>query len=391
MTDSIEVADRPAPIVRTTAQPQGSALLLVRAIVQGDRELQELFRGFRAESRSVDWLRDMVALRVAPLVSEALPFDSVLEVCQYLADEYHQLGEGLFIVARDSGRTVHVLSDADMYDPGLLSRESGEVAQALRRINPSLEAGMVSRYHDLDREQRVLRLLEKRTHPTELLQEEGDPRLRLATRSGRRSVALELSEEDPRALLRRASGTAGMFLRHFELSDAYQGPLDCIEGVACYSSVLGVQDMTTLNLSYDRLGVLRGVSPQGWIRDIARQLSVSARARQPQVLPVSVEDVSDELIASSELWVVDPDVFDLMRRARGRVMPVEGTEPIGFSGKVGCLVATREFGVESREIADRWHVTTTLPYRLYVDWSRVRFLPLVGVARASVLEDRVQP
>ena len=55
---------------------------------------------------------------------------------------------------------------------------------------------------------------------------------------------------------------------------------------------------------------------------------------------------------------------------------------------MGCLVPSNDFGVESREIADRWEVTATLPYRLYVDWSRIEFLPLVGVARAATVIER---
>lgn len=388
MTEALELEERPAPLVHSTAQPPARALLLLRAVIQGNRDLLELFETFRVESKSVGWLRDMVALRVAPLVSEDLPFDTVVEVCQYLADEYHQLGEGYFLVSRDTGRTVHVLSDEDLYDPGLLSRESGEVAQGLLRINPALEGALISRYHAQGREDHVLRLLEARSHPTELLRQTGDRRLRIATRDGRRSVARELAEDDPRALLRRAGGTTGMFLRHFELADIYDGPFDCVEGVASCSTFLGIQDMATLNLGYDRLGVLRGVAAQGWVRDIARQLSVCARTKRTHSLPVMAEDLSDEVIAARELWIVDPDVFDLMRRAHGRVMPVEGAEPLGLSGLAGYLVTAREFGVESREVADRWQVVTTVPYRLYVDWSRVEVLPLVGVARASLVEDR---
>lgn len=387
MTEALELPGRTAALVRSFAEPTPEALLLVRAVLQRKPELKELFLQFRAEGRAVDWLRDMLAPAVAALAGE-LSFDNVVEACAYLADEYHQLGEGYFIVSQDTGRVALVLTEDDLYDPGLLSRDSGIVGQALRRINPSLEAAIVSSYHDRGRETLVLERLRERAHQTTLLREEGDRRLRIATRAGRREMARELSEDSPWRLLQRASGTTGMFLRHFELTERYEGPWECIEGVACCRSVLGVQDMTTSNLAYDRLGVLRGSAPQAWIRDIARQLSVRARARNTTTLPVRVDDLSDELLASRELWVVDPDVFELMHRARGRVVPVEGVDPIGFSGRVGCLVVSNDFGVESREVTDRWEVTATLPYRLYVDWSRIEFLPLVGVARAAMVVER---
>lgn len=385
MTEALDLPGRTAALVRSAAKPTPDALLLVRAALQRHDELRKLFLQFRGENRAVGWLSDMLAPAVAARVGE-LSFDNVLEACQYLADEYHQLGEGYFVVAQDTGRVALVLTEDDLYDPGLLSRDSGGVAQALRRINPTLEAAIVSSYHDRDRETLVLERLRERAHQTTLLREEGDRRLRIATRAGRREIARELSEDDPWRLLQRAGGTTGMFLRHFELTEGYEGSLDCIEGVACCRSQIGVQDMTTSNLAYDRLGVLRGSAPQAWIRDIARQLSHGARASHTKQLPITADDLSAALLASCELWVVDPDVFELIRWARGKAVPVEGAEPIGFSGRAGYLVVASDFGVESREIADRWEVTATLPYRLYVDWSRIEFLPLIGVARAATLE-----
>jgi hypothetical protein len=351
VTEAIDLPGRTAALVQSFADPTPDSLLLVRAVLQRQPELKALFLQFRSEGRAIDWLRDMLAPAVAARVPE-LSFDNVVEACAYLADEYHQLGEGYFIVSQDTGRVAFVLTEEDLYDPGLLTRDSGIVGQALRRINPSLEAAIVSSYHDRGRETLVLERLRERAHQTTLLREDGDRRLRIATRAGRREMARELSEDDPWRLLQRASGTTGMFLRHFELTERYEGPLDCIEGVACCRSVLGLQDMLTSNLAYDRLGVLRGSAPQAWIRDIARQLSNRARARNTKTLPITVDDLSDELLASRELWVVDPDVFELMRRARGRVVPVEGAEPLGFSGRVGYLVVSNDFGVESREIAD---------------------------------------
>lgn len=383
MTEALEaVGDRLAPLVRSTANPETLLLLLVRSVLQSDDELRALLVRFRSENKPVGWLRDMLAPRVAVHV-DTYPFDSVIDVCQFVADEYQQLGEGYFIVSQDTGRVVFVASEDDLYDPGLLSRESGTLGQALRRLNPNLESALVLHHYDRARETDVLALIAGRLPQTDLLRDEGDRRLRVASRAGRTGIARELADDHPATLLRRAGGTTGMFLRHFPLMESEQPELGWIrvEGVATCRTSLGIQDVTTLNLGYDRLGVLRGVVPQAWIRDIARQLSYQIKVRSSRSLPLSVADLTEELIASEQLWVADPDVYALLRP--GTVIPVEGAETIGFSGNAGALVVAPEFRVESRESGDRWQVTTTVEYQLYVDLQKVRFLPIVGIPHSA--------
>lgn len=385
MTDAGD-SDRLSLIVRSTAEPEALLLLLVRSIVQRDESLQALFNRFRAESKPVPWLADMLAAQMVVKVEE-YSFRDIVGACQYLVDEYQQLGDGCFLVSQETGRVQLVVTADDLYDPGVLPRESGRTGQALLRLNPALETALVTHHHERAREVSTLSLLAGRSHPTELVREGGDRRLRIASRTGRTSLVKELSEEDPWTLLGRAGGTAALLLEHFQLADlaGRSEPENCarLEGVACCLSSLGLQDMTTVNLGYDRLGLLRSVVPRGWIRDIVRQLS--HRAELDTKTDFSVEGLTDEIWQGQELWAVDPDVFDLARGAKARAIPIEGSATIGFSGCVGTLCIPHEFGVETREAHDRWTVTATLPYVLYVDLTKIQVLSLVGIARASTL------
>lgn len=379
-------------IVQSEASPAPELLLVVRSILQSDQAFGEFFTRFRDEARPVSWLRDVLAPRVAARVhqlglGEAYGFGVVLDVCQYLADEYYQLGEGYFIVSEETGRVQLVATDEDLVDPGLLPRESGRMAPGLRRLHPSIEQKFILGRTETAREEHALEALTARAHQTELLRQDGDRRLLVATRKGRTSLARELSEDDPLALLRRAGGSAAKLLRHFELRGQalleWTDEQPHIEGMALCRSTIGVQDLATLNLGYNRLGVLRSAVPQGWLRDIARQLSYHVQQLDRSIVPIPVSDLDDELLSGHETWVTDPDVYTLVRRAT--MIPVEGSATIGLSGAVGTLVIMGDFGVETREASDRWEVTATLPYRLYVDFAKIQYLPLVDIPRAAAL------
>lgn len=386
---------RPFALVRSAASPAGSLLLMVRAILQRDEELRALFVRFSAEGKTVEWLRDMLVPPLACLV-DGYPLEDIAAACQYLADEYQQLDSGgCFIVDRETGRVQVVVSEDDLFDPGVLARDSGIAGQALWRLNPSLESALVTHYHERGREAQTTALLAQRAHQTDLLREDGDGRLRAVSRGGRTAIAKDLSEEDPIRLLRSAGGSAGKLASHFAIGEAVNFLADTgrISDVAVFHSVLGIQDMTTLNLGYDRLGVLRSVAPQAWLRDIVRKLGVAVKAKSTGHVgpPLSVEDVNCALIETEETWVADPDVYTWILRAHGRkiasrVVPVQGAELMGFSGALGLLSCPDGFGVETRECSDRWEITATLPYILHVTVEKIKMVAVACTAMETASE-----
>lgn len=393
MSLAIVGQDVPGVLVRSTANPQPAALMTLRGLLRGRGDLRELFVQFRSESRPAEWLRDMLLPRAA-LELEGCSFDEVRDVCQYLADEYQQLAcipgcqldDGWFVLDQETGRVVAVAAPEDMYDPGLLPRESGDLGRALPRLNPALEARLVTGRHEQARERENLSWLEERLPQTDLVRDLGDRRLRVASRAGRTDIARELSEADPATLLWRAGGRAGLFLRHLVRADEV-GAWDMtpIEGVACARLVIGLQDQRAVNLlHYDPLSTLRGIAGLNWARAVAKQLSYVAKEASKASLPIGAEDVTDDLFASAETWVIEPDVYALLGwSARGQTFIVEGAETIGLTGRVGRLAVGSDLGVQTRELSDRWEITATVSYTLHVNLQKVQVLPIVGVARAG--------
>lgn len=377
------------PVVQSTANPKAELLLQIRSIVQTSKETQELFLQMRKESKGVTWLTDMLAVRMAPQVLGDYAFEDVVQACLYLVDEFNQLGDGYFIVSTETGKTVSVVTDDDLYDPGQQARHSGQVAQALRRLRPSTEVMLVTYHHEKAREANVLQQLTERVHQTDLLKAEGDPRLRMATRAGRSQIAQDLSEDSPWELLRRSGGTSGMFLRHFPLkSDDLPRGMVVLKGTAVFRSTIQVQDALTLNLNYNRLGTLRSATPQGWIRDIARQLTETAYKRR-QPLPVSADDLVEADLDGPELWVVDPDTYKYFLRVKStlQAVPVEGVSPLGLKGSHGYLWVADRFEVESRELFQRWEVTVSLEYKLHLfDWDSLHLKAVLGIPREALID-----
>jgi hypothetical protein len=392
---SLQVAGRgePTALVRSAANPEPAVLLVFRAMLQRRSDLRDLFTQFRAESRPVEWLRDMLTPRAAVALEEC-SFEEVREVCQYLADEYQQLAcvpgcqldDGWFVVDETTGRVLTVASPEDVYDPGLLARESGGLAPALQRLNPAVEARLITGRHEEAREQGNLAWLAERLPQTDLVRDLGDRRLRMASRAGRTDIARQLSETDPATLLWRAGGRAALFLRHLaRTNEGGATGMTQVEGVASARLVIGLQDQRAVNLlTYDPLSALRGVAGLNWARAVARQLSYVAKETSKAALPISAEDVTDDLFASAETWVIEPDVYVLLgSQAQAKTFIVEGAETIGMTGNVGWLAVGSDLGVQTRELSDRWEVTATISYTVHVDLKKIQVLPLVGIARAA--------
>lgn len=370
-----------APEVTTLARPSADYLLQARADVQASDEFKALFAEAREQRHTSEWLADNLAIRLSASWG-AEHFHDALEAARYLADEFEQLGEGIHLVSTTTGRVLACIDEDDVWYPAPVPRESGGMAQPLPRIRPDLE-GFITQWHfETNRERRITALLGERGHQTALLREEGDPRLLTATRAGRKAIVAGLTENDPKELLSQAGGTTGAFLRHFDLMSedpVDPGPLTALtQAQAISRSTMGIQDPTTHNLHYNRAANLRVLLPQGWVREIARHLSLEARRKfQPEALHL---DMLREGVLDAEMWVASPETLrEIRQRIIQPVMPVEGAATMGLQGKVGALVIGG-FQTGSHEMFDRWEVAAPLEYRLWVDWTKVKALKITGVA-----------
>jgi hypothetical protein len=373
---SSDLVSKLEPQVTSLAKPSSSSLLQARADVQRDAVAKQLFLDAKEQGHSTEWLTDQLASRLAGLWDGNLP--EALDAARYLADEWTQLGEGILIVSNETGKVIAKLDEKDLYTPAPVPRESGMMAEPLTRIEPGMEAMIVSWVFEKGREERIEALLAERGHQTALQREEGDRRLWIASRRGRARMAGALADDHPKTLLERAGGTSGGFLKHFDL--ALNPPEGASQGRKYYleaTMALRVQDPLTSNLQYDRLGAMRGVVAQIWVRELGRMLARDAR--QPLVWDAGSLTVSQ--IQTAETWVAAPEVMlrfmAVLSEAHKTsvILPVNDSGTMGLKGKVGTIVVPETCTVQNREVFGRWEVYASMKVEVFIDWSKV--IPVV--------------
>jgi hypothetical protein len=381
--DEHPLVQRLDPQVETKAQPQRDWLLQARADINSDTDLQQIFREARAEGRSPESVADAVSSYLTAKWgghgSEAY------EAALYLANEHDQLGEGVHLVSTETGRVTLTLAEKDIWQPPDVPREGGGMVKPLPRIRPDLESLVVTWTFDQVREQHIVQALAARGHQTDLLRQEGDPRLLVATRAGRRQIVQGIVGHTPKALLEATGGTAAAFLRHLDLrtTEPVGTALQALSGVVTARSKMTIADQTTVNLHHNRARTLQGALAQGWVRDIARRLSLAVQARSSAVGEIDAHELRAEHLGDvAWFWVAPPELVSVIQELRPNctILPSDGAALIGFlKPKVGALVVPEEFAAEHHERFDQWEVATHLPYQLWVDWDAFKYLPVGGL------------
>lgn len=373
------------PNIQSAANPAADWLLEARAVLNSNKELRE--RVHEARSAGTSAVTEMA--RAFDAAWGGNRWDNAREAAEYLWDEQEQLGDGAYLVDTRTGRVALAVREEDIYQPAPVPREGGGMATPLPRIRPDLEAAVTCWFHDREREERVVAALVARARQTDLLREDGDPRLLVATRAGRRHIVNQLSTFDPKVLLRAAGGTSGTFLTHFELTtnedSADLEGLTLIEGEAFSRSVMGVQDQTTVNLRHNRAASLQGALVQGWIREIARRLGNAAHSRvKPR--EVHVRDLAKADLAAATFWVCPPEDLRYLKKAdlSLALMPIASANLTGLQAAAGVLVVPAEFSATSREMFDRWEAHSSVKFRLWIDWTKVVTLRLLGIEHQAV-------
>jgi len=386
------------PEVQTLAKPETNWLLQARANLNSDEQLQGILQQGIVEGLESDDIADLLAVRLSEMW-EGHPAEAY-EAALYLVDEFKQLGEGIHLVSRETGRVVTTLTDDDIYQGGPLPRADGSMATPLPQVRPDLAAYVTTWTFEKGREQRITEELARRGHQTALLREEGDPRLRVATRAGRREIVQRLVDHTPTALLRACGGTSAAFLQHFDLvgEDPGDTALEPLEGFVSSRSAMGIQDQTTVNLHHDREGTLRGALSQGWVREIAACLSKAAHQRfgpvcREEGLYQDISQLDSEEMAKwkATFWVAPPEAVTPLRRLRPNwnIMPA-GEYTIGFiKPKVGLLVLPDDFGAETQELFDKWTAGMHLEFKLWIDWKAICYCALTGLEHQGVVTTRM--
>ena len=379
------LAQRLDPTIETVAKPASDWLLQGRADANSDLTLQALFREAKAEDRGADWLAEVVENRLLTLW-KGEGRHHVGEVARYLADEYFQLGEGIHLVSKETGRVIVTVTEDDIYQPAMVPREGGGMAKPLPRLNPALEAFITTWTFEQGREERILMDLVEKGHKVMTLD---DPRLHAAIRAGRSQIVRDVAESSPESLLRAAGGTSAAFLDYFDLrttppDDASEPDLEgCIEA----KSVLHIGDPTTTNPMHDRRAALRGVIPQGWVREMARALAAEAHRRLKDRV---VTFDKDHMPATNELpgtfWVIPPEAVREFIQPTWTIMPVEGAKILGiWKPKVGTIQIPEQMAAASHELFDRWEAVADLDYKMWIDWGALTCLEVTGLEYQAVV------
>jgi hypothetical protein len=374
-----------APAVNSLAQPVPELLLLARLVAQQDPDVRSVF----IQAKGEKWSAERLAVALEEPLQSRLTTDDpqkVFQVARYLADEYEQMGDTMLLIDRKTGRAIGRITDEDVWTPAPVPREDGTLAQPLPRLKPELEAFLVMWHFEKGREAQLLSDIAPGLHPTDLIKQEGDPRLLPVTRAGRTHLVAQLREELPN-LLGRTSGGVGQFLSHFDIRESdpslgtsYEPLLRC---TAVARSVTGIQDPKAMNLRFNRLGGLCGTVGNSWGREIARTLAVAAKTHFDP-MPKDYTHFSTEDMADIKVWSGDSDILNALIRdifpKRQVTLPVDHTPLVGLCGKAGAIVVRPDsYECQGRELFDRWEVVARFEFTLWVDWAEVRVFDLTGI------------
>ncbi len=381
--DETALTRRLDPTVISKADPPADWLLQARADLRREGHLQDILLQGKEKDISNEDLADHLGTKLnegwqGDFASEAY------EAALYLLDEYDQLGEGIHLVSKVTGRVVVTLTDSDIWDPGMVPREGGGMAPALKRIRPDLESALTVYAFDRERETRVVEALAERGLQTDLLKEEGDPRLLVATRHGRTQIVKDLAARSPEDLLLRCGGTARMFLQHFDIVTEEPKNFDPhLEGTLIASSSMNVHDQSTINLHHNRAGILQSALAHGWVRDLAQQVAQRAFERTAgKTLPTNIKDLK----LKKGFWIVPPEAISVLGGRNLTLMPVDGAPFTGFlDTKVGTLVIPEQFGAETNELFEKWTTSAHLEFKLQVDWSIVDCMNVTGLEYQAIM------
>jgi hypothetical protein len=370
--------------------------------VQHDQKVRATFQQAKKEG----WTPEKLAGAITPTLEEALECEpeAAIEVAQYLADEFFQLGDAVLLCDRTTGRALARISDADMYQPPPQRREGSEaLATPLPRLNPNLEGFLVSYIFEEARDRQMVEAIQARLPQTDFLREVGDRRLDAVTRVGRIRVADRVRETLP-DILATVQGAGRAFLDLLRPIDSATDPhavVLCPPLPRQRAETRGQQnivDPRAMNLRFSWEATLRARIAAGWVREIAAQVVNEGRAHIQQDRQVAVAHPMLTLahVEGVPLWVGDPATCNAIRRTFPQTVHAPIILPCTplFSGAVGlsdatalgCLLVHPDtYSFSTRELNGRWDMIAQMEYTLFIDWSHVRYLtvtdlPVEGIA-----------
>jgi hypothetical protein len=392
---------RLTPEVRTLAKPLSTPLIGARGVVHRSPTLKALFQQSRAEG----WTPERLAGAITPELEHALECEpeAAVEVAQYLADEYAQLGDAVLICDRTTGKAIARISDADMYQPPDQRREDGHLVKPLARLNPNLEGFLVSYIFEQERDRTMRSEILARLPRTQFLTADIDPRLGAITRAGRLGIAQDVRAALP-DVLERVQGAGRAFLDYFtHVAEPPKG-LDVLpRRTAEAKGRQNIVDPKAMNLRFSWEATIKARTGAGWVREMGAHLVNEARTRIRPDLQRTVAHplLSQEHVDGLPFWAGDPATLRAIQTLPGRgptwvplsVFPCLPTDQgaVGFNGivlgPVGAIIIHPEsYEFVTREVHGRWEMLAKMDYTLCVNWDKVTFLHVTDIPIEAIAE-----
>ena len=355
-----------------TAPPRAD-LLLARRAIHASPELQQLFDAAAVEGWDVERLASALDEGLRRVLGTSIGAATTL----FLAEEFEARDkQQTLLVSADTGLAVAQVPPDALYQPDPVAREgTDQLAIPLMRLKPEVEAAIVQHHYRRAEDRGLTAQLQQRARSSELQKAEGDARFRIATRSGRTSLAERLRSDLP-TLLQDHRGPCGSLLRLCRLNEPVPSSHSLILDWTLFSHAsVGVVDGLANNLRHDAYGSARGRVRAGWTRSLAKIIAAVAHLRCA-IVPVGTRG---EL--GPGLLLAEPNVIAMGLRA-DTLFTVEAPAVL-LNGDV-YLTLRSDYQLDAYESQARWNLDASVDVCLHLDGGSLTPLIFTDVVESGV-------
>lgn len=372
MSDLIRIQE----IAALEPPKQRADLVRVRLAIHAHASLQRLFDGAAVQRWSTERLATELECELLRLDVNVAP-----AVCHYVAQEFLVRDKSAtLLVSAQTGLAVAQVPSEAIYVPEPVAREGTDtLATPLPRLRPEIEAAIIERQNAVAEERLLLEKLADRTHSTELQRSDGDARLHIATRSGRRKLARQLRDELPR-LFADHSGTVGRLFARCRVNDEVPRTYGTHVSLELRGHVsLLVADSLAMNFRHDPYGAARERIRAAWARHLAQAVTGIAHKAG------SAREVTTKDALPPGLLIGPPDLAVLDRALE--VLPVDNALSTVVAGELYMDVRDDGYVLEAYEAAARWCIDTTVTVDLYLDARRLHPLVFTDLVESAIVAE----
>lgn len=366
--------------VLTKANPLSSVLRQTRVAVQNSPSIRALF----IQSKEEGWAATRLATEMTVALEAAFPGEhpEVAEAATFLADEYQQLGDSILLISADTGRALAKITEADFYQPAPVPRESGNMVVPARRLRPELEGFIVQWVFDRASDNKQAEAFLATLPQTQLLREQGDPRVLFSTREGRQTIGSQIKEHLPSLLPTYCGGSPRSLFNFLKIGAPPPEGFVSLGKFPSYGTAsFPLLDRKTRNLRHDVLAASLATTATGWARGLALHLLLSAKDHSgPAVSLADLRRMADE----ARLWISSANASIALQRTgtKADVFTVFSIDTLllGVSEPFGYLdIDPTSYESKTREIFGRWEAVSSFQATLWVDWAKIRVVSLQAV------------